>query len=51
MTQLKKLGATTRFALQPFNPFYEYIKYFAEVKNPKGEHAEEQQSNVDENTV
>ena len=51
MTQLKKLGTTTRFALQPFNPFYEYNKLFAEVKNPKGGHAEEQQSNVDENTV
>ena len=51
MTQLKKLGTTTRFALQPFNPFYEYNEYFVEVKNPKGEHAEEQQSNVDENTV
>ena len=51
MIQLKKLGTTTRFALRPFNPFYEYNKYLAEVKSLKGVHAEEEQSNIDENAV
>ena len=51
MTQPKMLGTTTRFASQPFNLFYKYNKYLAEIKNPKGEHAEEQQLNVDENLV
>ena len=49
--QIEKLGTTTRFALQSFNPFYEYIKYLAEVKNLKEEQAEEEQSHVDENAV
>ena len=51
MIQLRKLGTTTRFASQPFNPFYEYNKYLAEIKSPKGEHADEDQSNIDENAV
>ena len=51
MIQLKKLGTTTRFALQPFHPFYEYNKYLAEIKSLKGEHAEVEQSNAHENAV
>ena len=52
LIELKKLGTTTTFDSQHFNPFYEYNKYLDEViKNFKGEHAEEEQSNMDENTV
>ena len=51
MIQLKKLGTTIRFALQPFNPFYEFGKNLAEVKNREGELLEEKQANVGENAV